>query len=129
MTNNINDTCIDKIIPMIPPACMIEDLPITKKVKTLIIKTRQGISNILSGEDDRILVVCGPCSIHDTISALEYAQKLKTLADDVKDDILLVMRTYFEKPRTTYGWKGLINDPYLDDTCHINHGMKMARKN
>ena len=128
MTNNINDTCIDKIIPMIPPACMIEDLPITEKVKKLIMKTRQGISNILSGEDDRILVVCGPCSIHDTISALEYAQKLKTLADDVKDDILLVMRTYFEKPRTTYGWKGLINDPYLDDTCHINHGMKMARK-
>ena len=128
LNNNVNDIRISKIIPMIPPVCMIEDLPITDKIKKVVTNTRQEISNILNCKDDRILVICGPCSIHDPVSALEYAQKLKILSDEVKNDVLIVMRTYFEKPRTTYGWKGLINDPYLDDTCHINHGMKMARK-
>lgn len=86
------------------------------------------IKNILNGSDKRILAVVGPCSIHDIESAKEYAQKLKVLADDLKDDLFIVMRVYFEKPRTTVGWKGLINDPYMDNSCKIQEGLKQARE-
>ncbi|WP_096431769.1 3-deoxy-7-phosphoheptulonate synthase [Labilibaculum antarcticum] len=86
------------------------------------------IKNILNGSDKRILAVVGPCSIHDIKSAKEYAQKLKVLADDLKDDLFIVMRVYFEKPRTTVGWKGLINDPYMDNSCEIQDGLKQARE-
>ena len=91
-----------------------------KKAAETVRVCRNDISNILTGNDDRILLVCGPCSIHDIKSAMEYAKRLLELSKKVQDDVLIVMRTYFEKPRTTVGWKGLINDPYLNDTCHIN---------
>ena len=126
--HNLHNTNVRKIIPMIPPACLLEDTPITPQATQTVKKARNQISDILEGQDDRILLVCGPCSIHDIKSAMEYAKRLLELSKKVQDDVLIVMRTYFEKPRTTVGWKGLINDPYLNDTCHINHGMRLARK-
>ena len=123
--HNVN---IQRIIPMIPPACLLEEIPITEKAIKTVRSARFKISEILKGNDDRLLLVCGPCSIHEINSAIEYAKKLYELSQKVREDILIVMRTYFEKPRTTVGWKGLINDPYLNDTCKINHGMSMARK-
>ena len=123
--HNVN---IQRIIPMIPPACLLEEIPITEKAIKTVRNARFQISEILKGNDDRLLLVCGPCSIHEIYSAIEYAKKLYELSQKVREDILIVMRTYFEKPRTTVGWKGLINDPYLNDTCKINHGMGMARK-
>ena len=123
--HNVN---IQRIIPMIPPACLLEEIPITEKAIKTVRSARFQISEILKGNDDRLLLVCGPCSIHEINSAIEYAKNLYELSQKVKKDILIVMRTYFEKPRTTVGWKGLINDPYLNDTCKINHGMSMARK-
>ena len=123
--HNVN---IQRIIPMIPPACLLEEIPITEKAIKTVRSARFKISEILKGNDDRLLLVCGPCSIHEINSAIEYAKNLYELSQKVSKDILIVMRTYFEKPRTTVGWKGLINDPYLNDTCKINHGMSMARK-
>ena len=123
--HNVN---IQRIIPMIPPACLLEEIPITEKAIKTVRSARFKISEILKGNDDRLLLVCGPCSIHEINSAIEYAKNLYELSQKVSKDILIVMRTYFEKPRTTVGWKGLINDPYLNDTCKINHGMGMARK-
>ena len=103
-------------------------LPASEKSIQNILESRKVIENILDGSDPRLFVVMGPCSIHDPVAALEYARKLKTLADEVKDQLFLVMRVYFEKPRTTVGWKGLINDPHMDDSFHIEEGLKLARK-
>ncbi len=102
-------------------------LPVSDKALELVLKSRRTIENILDSKDDRIFVVVGPCSIHDPKSAFEYAQKLKGLADQVADKIVIIMRVYFEKPRTTVGWKGLINDPFMDDSFHIEEGIKLAR--
>jgi len=126
--NDIHNTNVEKIIPMIPPACMLEEIPITANAIRIVKQTRIDISNILKGIDDRILLICGPCSIHNTLEAIKYAKKLFILSGKVKKHVLIIMRTYFEKPRTTIGWKGLINDPYLNDTCKINDGMRLARK-
>src|SRR3989338_7087546 len=103
-------------------------LPATKKSLDLVLKSRQVIQNILDGKDKRLFIVIGPCSIHDPKAAEEYARKLKELAAKVEDVFYLVMRMYFEKPRTTVGWKGLINDPHLDDSFKIEDGLKLARK-
>src|SRR5262249_35228822 len=103
-------------------------LPITDDAAALVVETREAIRRILHGQDrDRLLVIVGPCSIHDPEAAFEYAAKLKPVADALRDRLLIVMRTYFEKPRTTVGWKGLINDPHLDGTCDIATGMELAR--
>jgi len=102
--------------------------PISENAAATIAETRQGIHNILHGSDDRMLVIIGPCSVHDTKSAIDYAKKLVKERDRLKDDLLIVMRVYFEKPRTTVGWKGLINDPHLDETFDINEGLKRGRK-
>ena len=103
-------------------------LPITDKAAALVVETREAIRKILHGEDrDRLVVIVGPCSIHDPDAACEYAKKLKPVADALRDRFLIVMRTYFEKPRTTVGWKGLINDPHLDGTCDIASGVEIAR--
>jgi len=103
-------------------------LPITDQAAALVVETREGIRRILHGQDrDRLLVIVGPCSIHDPEAAYEYAAKLKPVADTLRDRFLIVMRTYFEKPRTTVGWKGLINDPHLDGTCDIATGVELAR--
>lgn len=113
---------------LITPNQIKAEFPASEKSLDLVLKSRQVIQNILDGKDPRYLMVVGPCSIHDTKAALEYAQKLKVLADKVSDTIYIVMRVYFEKPRTTTGWKGLINDPYMDDSFHIEEGLKKARQ-
>ena len=103
-------------------------LPITDQAAALVVETREAIRQILHGQDrERLLIIVGPCSIHDPEAAYEYAAKLKPIADSLRDRLLIVMRTYFEKPRTTVGWKGLINDPHLDGTCDIATGMELAR--
>ena len=103
-------------------------LPVTDTASETISVTRNAIHDILHGKDDRFLVIIGPCSIHDPRAALEYAEKLKAVRETFTDDLLIVMRVYFEKPRTTVGWKGLINDPDLNDSCHINRGILIARE-
>lgn len=123
-----DDVRIAKLAPLISPAVLSYYLPISEKAIEVVSTARQGAENIMNGKDDRVLVVIGPCSIHDTKAAKEYAQKLKPLADKYKDDLLIVMRVYFEKPRTTVGWKGLINDPHLDDSFDINRGLRIARE-
>jgi 3-deoxy-7-phosphoheptulonate synthase len=123
-----DDIRISKLAPLISPAVLSYYLPITEKVSEVVSSSRQSCENIMKGLDDRLLVVVGPCSIHDTKAAIEYAQRLKPLADKYKDDLLIVMRVYFEKPRTTVGWKGLINDPHLDDSFDINRGLRIARE-
>jgi 3-deoxy-7-phosphoheptulonate synthase len=128
INNGLNDTNIYEIKPLISPDCLLDELPITPKALDNVLLYREIIKNILSKEDHRLLVVVGPCSIHDTKAALEYAVKLKKLSIELQDSIVIVMRTYFEKPRTTIGWKGLINDPDLNDSYNINKGLKIARK-
>ncbi|MDL1871924.1 3-deoxy-7-phosphoheptulonate synthase [Deltaproteobacteria bacterium PRO3] len=102
--------------------------PVSEKSQETVFQGRRLIRDILDGKDPRLFVVIGPCSIHDLKAALEYAERLKKLADQVQDKLFLVMRVYFEKPRTTVGWKGLINDPFMDDSFHIEEGLKIARK-
>ena len=105
-----------------------EELPLTEVSARTTTEARAAVHDILVGQDDRLVVIVGPCSIHDTKAALEYAQKLKILIDELKQDLHIIMRVYFEKPRTTVGWKGLINDPDLDDSFNINKGLRVARK-
>ena len=112
---------------LITPIELIERYPISNDVAKLIYGTRNEISNILHGKDDRLLIVCGPCSIHDEESALEYAEKLKSENFKHQENLLIVMRVYFEKPRTTVGWKGLINDPDLNNSFDANKGLELAR--
>ena len=111
------------------PACELhERYPLSETAARTVFEARQGIHRILHGEDDRLLVVIGPCSIHDPEAALDYATRLKQVEERLRDDLLIVMRVYFEKPRTTVGWKGLINDPNLDGSFEINKGLELARK-
>lgn len=126
--NKIDNLRIRALRPLLPPAILIEELPLDVQAADLIRSQREAIGEILAGEDDRMLAVVGPCSIHDTDAGLEYAQKLKKLADRFSDDLKVVMRVYFEKPRTVVGWKGLINDPNLDGSFRINDGLRLARK-
>tara|TARA_A100001388_G_scaffold218978_1_gene169612 strand:- start:1624 stop:2655 length:1032 start_codon:yes stop_codon:yes gene_type:complete len=111
-----------------PPNEVISEMPITPESSELVFKSRKEISDILHGKDDRLAVVVGPCSIHDPESAIEYANKLKKLENKYSDNLKIVMRVYFEKPRTTVGWKGLINDPNLDNSYDVNLGLRKARK-
>ncbi len=113
---------------LISPAKLKAELPITDKALETVSKGRETVSNILDRKDDRLMIVIGPCSIHDTKAAIEYAHRLRDLADKVKDTIAIIMRVYFEKPRTTVGWKGLINDPYLNDSFKIEEGLHIGRK-
>jgi len=122
-----DDVRIDDIRPLIPPAILMEEIHPGEDAITRIADARRQISDIVHGKDDRLVVVVGPCSIHDPNAALDYANRLKPLFDEHSDDLFLVMRTYFEKPRTTVGWKGLINDPNLDGSFDINHGLRVAR--
>ncbi|WP_321282245.1 3-deoxy-7-phosphoheptulonate synthase [Marinifilum fragile] len=113
---------------IITPIALKELYPLTEKCINTVHKGQSTIKNILSGRDKRILAIVGPCSIHDIKAAKEYARKMKDLADELTDQLFLVMRVYFEKPRTTIGWKGLINDPFMDNTCQIQEGLKQARE-
>ncbi|WP_413283104.1 3-deoxy-7-phosphoheptulonate synthase AroG [Vibrio sp. MA40-2] len=123
-----DDVRINKVKELLPPVAVLEKFPATETAASTTYKARKAISNILHDKDDRLLVVIGPCSIHDTEAAVEYAKKLKVLRDELGDRLEIVMRVYFEKPRTTVGWKGLINDPYLNDTYKLNDGVRIARK-
>jgi hypothetical protein len=122
------DVRILKIRPLIPPACLLEELPPPVATQAHVIRSRAVVSDIIHGRDDRMLVVIGPCSIHDPAAALEYARRLKPLAERHSSTLFIVMRAYLEKPRTTVGWKGLINDPGLDGTFHINRGLRVSRR-
>lgn len=113
---------------LITPEALKKDLPLNAVLAEQIASSRQVIANIINGKDHRLLVVCGPCSIHDTEAALDYARHLKTLSDHLKDQLYIVMRVYFEKPRTTVGWKGLINDPYMDNSFDMETGLHIARR-
>jgi 3-deoxy-7-phosphoheptulonate synthase len=113
---------------VIPPAQVHDEMPLSEKAAQTTLQARTEIHNILIGQDDRLLVVVGPCSIHDPKAALEYAGLLKAIKDELKEDLVIVMRVYFEKPRTTVGWKGLINDPDLDSSFNINKGLRIARQ-
>ena len=128
MQRPLDNQHIIEIKPLPSPREIKTKLPITDQAAALVVETREAIRNILHGQDrERLLVIVGPCSIHDPEAAYEYAAKLKPVADALHDRLLIVMRTYFEKPRTTVGWKGLINDPHLDGTCDIATGMELAR--
>ena len=124
----IDDVNIEKITPLITPAELKRTYPLSSQAFSTVLHGRKVIEDILNGVDKRILVVVGPCSIHDVDAAHEYADKLKVLAEELKDELFIVMRVYFEKPRTTTGWKGLINDPNMDDSFDIEKGLGMARK-
>jgi len=110
------------------PAEIGDELPVTEAVESAVLAHRQTVKNIIDGKDPRLLVVIGPCSIHDVAAAHEYAERLAVLADEVKDTLLILMRVYFEKPRTTVGWKGLVNDPDMDDSFHVEKGIRLGRK-
>jgi 3-deoxy-7-phosphoheptulonate synthase len=123
-----DDLRIVKIHPLLSPAILAEEVPLTDSTSAKVCEARRAIEAILDGKDTRLLVVVGPCSIHDTRAALEYAAKLKPIADSLAESLLIVMRVYFEKPRTVVGWKGLINDPDLDESYRINKGLRLARQ-
>jgi 3-deoxy-7-phosphoheptulonate synthase len=123
-----DDVRIREVKELLPPIAVLEKYPASDDVTKTVFESRNSISQILKQEDDRLLVIVGPCSIHDTVAALEYAERLVALREKYKDTLEIVMRVYFEKPRTTVGWKGLINDPYLDDSFQLNDGVRIARK-
>ena len=128
-TSQTDDERIKDITVLPPPEHLIRFFPIGgTPVESLISRTRRRIHDMLHGKDDRLLVVIGPCSIHDPAAALDYARRLKPLRDKYADTLEIVMRVYFEKPRTTVGWKGLINDPYLDESFRIDEGLRIARQ-
>ena len=128
MNRPIDNQHVIEIRPLPSPREVKTRLPITETISEVVFQTRQAIRNILYGRDtERLIVIVGPCSIHDPAAAYEYADRLRPVAEAVRDKLLIVMRTYFEKPRTTVGWKGLINDPHLDGTCDIAQGMQLAR--
>jgi 3-deoxy-7-phosphoheptulonate synthase len=128
MFQRTDDLRITLVRPLIPPAILLEEIPISDRASNVVANTRQAIADVLTGRDPRLVVVVGPCSIHDTKAGLEYAEGLARLAVSFGDHLVVVMRTYFEKPRTSVGWKGLINDPDLDESYHINKGLRLARK-
>jgi len=123
-----DDLRITQTRPLIPPAILLEEIPISEAASNVVSDTRVAIGNTLKGLDPRLVVVAGPCSIHDTKAALDYAQRLQQLAARYSSALIVVMRSYFEKPRTSVGWKGLINDPDLDESFHINKGLRLARR-
>ncbi len=123
----IDDVRIREIKELLPPVHLLREFPLSAEATQLVYETRSQIHRILHGADDRLVVIVGPCSIHDPKAAIEYATRLKKLKDQWADELLILMRVYFEKPRTTVGWKGLINDPYLDGSFRINDGLRLAR--
>lgn len=123
-----DDVRINKIKDLLPPIALLERFPASEKASESVFAGRAAISNIFNSKDDRLLVVIGPCSIHDTKAAIEYGQRLVQLRERYKDTLEIVMRVYFEKPRTTVGWKGLINDPYMDESFELNDGLRIGRK-
>ncbi|MBE2895425.1 3-deoxy-7-phosphoheptulonate synthase AroG [Pasteurellaceae bacterium HPA106] len=123
-----DDLRIEKTQQLLPPVALLEKYPASDIAAETVAQAREKAHNIIHGKDDRLLVIIGPCSIHDPTAALEYAQKIKAVRAELGNELEIIMRVYFEKPRTTVGWKGFINDPYLNDSFLINDGLRMARK-
>jgi 3-deoxy-7-phosphoheptulonate synthase len=126
--DSVRDQRIERVEPLLAPNRLLEELPLSEVQAEVVLAGRAQVHRVLDGEDDRLLVVVGPCSVHDVGATLEYAARLGERAAALRDDLLLIMRVYFEKPRTTTGWKGLINDPYLDGSGDVNAGLRMARE-
>ncbi len=122
------DLHVESIRPLLPPAILLEELPLGEEGSVVVSRAREEVVRILNGQDDRLIVVVGPCSIHDPVAGYDYARRLRKTAEELAPDLRIVMRVYFEKPRTTVGWKGLINDPYLDGSFAINEGLRLARR-
>lgn len=127
MASRIKNLNVASISPLDPPSEYLAEIPISKEVEDLVVRSRREITDILNGDDERFVIVTGPCSIHDEVAGKEYAERLAAIADELRDTVMIVMRVYFEKPRTTVGWKGLINDPNLDGTCNMAEGLRRAR--
>jgi 3-deoxy-7-phosphoheptulonate synthase len=123
-----DDLRITGVRPLLPPAILIEEIPPSESGSNLVANTRQAVADAIGGTDPRLVVIVGPCSIHDPKAAMEFAGRLQPLAQRYSGELIILMRAYFEKPRTTVGWKGLINDPDLDESFHINKGLRLARK-
>lgn len=128
MKQSTDDLRIIGTRPLLPPAILMEELPVSEAASECVAGTRSALEAVLSGVDDRLVMVVGPCSIHDPAAAVDYAQRLLELRERYAQSLLIVMRVYFEKPRSTVGWKGLINDPHLDGSFDINRGLRMARR-
>ncbi|HEY6895864.1 MAG TPA: 3-deoxy-7-phosphoheptulonate synthase AroG [Rhodocyclaceae bacterium] len=128
MKHAIDDVRIKEIKELAPPAHVLREFPASEEAATTAYEGRDAVHRVLHGSDDRLVVVIGPCSIHDPAAAIEYAHRLKAQRERLAKDLVIVMRVYFEKPRTTVGWKGLINDPGMDDSFRINDGLRLARK-
>jgi 3-deoxy-7-phosphoheptulonate synthase len=128
MFQRTRDLRVDSFRPLISPSILLEELPLSEEGSATVARARGEVSRILAGQDDRLVVIVGPCSIHDPAAARDYAGRLKALSDRLAADLCIVMRVYFEKPRTTVGWKGLINDPRLDGSFKINEGLRLARR-
>jgi 3-deoxy-7-phosphoheptulonate synthase len=122
------DLHVESIRPLVPPAILLEELPLTEEGSLTVGQAREEVARIVNGADDRLIVIVGPCSIHDPKAGLDYARRLKAIAAELSSELRIVMRVYFEKPRTTVGWKGLINDPRLDGSFAINQGLHLARQ-
>jgi 3-deoxy-7-phosphoheptulonate synthase len=127
-SNRVRDIRIERIVELIPPAQIIDDLPLSGEQEDAVLRHRAEVAGIVDRTDDRLLVIIGPCSVHDVDAALDYAQRLSARADELRDELCVAMRVYFEKPRTTIGWKGLINDPHLDGSGDVNTGLHTARQ-
>jgi 3-deoxy-7-phosphoheptulonate synthase len=127
-SDRVRDQRIGQVVSLVPPVEMLEEQPLTPEQEDVVLRGRSEVARVVDKEDDRLLVVVGPCSVHDADAALDYAQRLSTHAAELEADLLIAMRVYFEKPRTTTGWKGLINDPHLDGTGDVNAGLRMARQ-
>ncbi len=126
--DGVRDQRIAKVVELAPPQRLLGELPLGKERSKAVVEARKGVVEVLHGRDPRLMVVVGPCSVHDPKAALDYARRLADLNKSLRDRLLIVMRVYFEKPRTTTGWKGLINDPHLDGSGDVNAGLKIARK-
>ena len=128
MNSKVSNVNIDSIVPLSPPSEYLAEYPISSEIERMVVESREEITAIINGHDDRFLVITGPCSIHDERAGFEYANRLAALTEELNDRLMIVMRVYFEKPRTTVGWKGLINDPNLDGSCNIPSGLSRARR-
>ncbi|MCG9896287.1 MAG: 3-deoxy-7-phosphoheptulonate synthase, partial [Fimbriimonadaceae bacterium] len=128
MEPRIDDLRIEQARPLISPAILLEEVPRSPEITNAVIGWRRQAEDIITRDSDRLMVIVGPCSIHDPESAREYARRLKPFADRLSDRLHVIMRAYFEKPRSTVGWKGFVNDPFLDGSHRINHGLREARR-
>jgi 3-deoxy-7-phosphoheptulonate synthase len=125
--DHVRDQRIERVVPLVTPHKLLTEMPLGPERAKAVVRGREQVSAVLDGDDDRLLVVVGPCSVHDPEAAIDYARRLAETAERCRDDLLIAMRVYFEKPRTTTGWKGLISDPHLDGTLDVNAGLHMAR--